>query len=157
MPSHSTRWEKFWANFLSFYFTLATQNPSKVVNHDECREGIWWNELSSFKPQKGNISNKKLHILEKWKNTTAVAHFGEMRTYLKSHQVLRERVHFHIFARKSENWFYFTSLQISFTEHRHIIISTARCSRRSNGLRCIQSNPIPSRPEIALTVMNCSM
>ena len=47
---------------------------------------------------------------------------GEMRTYLKSHQVLRERVHFHIFAMKSENWFYFTSLQISFTEHRHLII-----------------------------------
>ena len=47
---------------------------------------------------------------------------GEMRTYLKSHQVLRERVHFHIFTMKSKNWFYFTSLQISFSEHHHLII-----------------------------------
>ena len=48
--------------------------------------------------------------------------------------------------------------QVFFKDHLRII-STARCSRRSNDLGYIR--PIPShpagRPEIALSVLNCSM
>ena len=36
----------------------------------------------------------------------------------------------------------------------HFIVSTARCSRWSNGLRYIQSNPVK---QIALSVLNCSI
>ena len=59
--------------------------------------------------------------------------------------------------------------QIRAVEHRcmykqgvrtleHQIISTARCSRRSNGLGYIRPVPShPSHPEIALSVLNSSM
>ena len=41
------------------------------------------------------------------------------------------------------------------TTNCEFFFSTARCSRRSSGLRYIQSNPV--NPEIAFTVLNCAM
>ena len=118
---------------LSFcHFILhSPQNPRKVVNHDLCADGIWWNRFSYFIYAK---YFKTIFYSIKMKKIGLQSHIlGEMRTYLKSHQVLRERrMHFHIFAMKSKNWFYFTQLQISFSQHHHptvLIIFIASQSR----------------------------
>ena len=66
---------------------------------------------------------KNWHI-KYWKIRLQSHILGEMRTYLKIPSGLKGAlVHFHIFAMKSKNWFYFTSLQISFHfEHLHLLI-----------------------------------
>ena len=53
---------------------------------------------------------------------SAVAHIGGNEDIFEIPSGFKGAVHFHIFAMKSKNWFYFTSLQISFPEHRHRII-----------------------------------
>ena len=50
---------------------------------------------------------------------SAVAHIGGNEDIFEIPSGFKGAVHFHIFAMKSKNWFYFTPLQISFSQHRH--------------------------------------
>ena len=53
---------------------------------------------------------------------SAVAHIGGNEDIFEIPSGFKGAVHFHIFAMKSKNWFYFTPLQISFSQHRHLTI-----------------------------------